>query len=81
MASAHKRVSLSMLVTETMLRQGDKRWELREPIPGLRHNQKPKWISHRFPIKGGKTDQEMMWSLVSEKNALAQHLIKRNLIG
>ncbi len=81
MAYAHKRVSFSMLVTDAMMRQGEKKWELRHPLPGLRHNQEPKWIAHRFPIKGGKTDQEMMWSIASEKNALVQHLTRKGLIA
>jgi hypothetical protein len=78
MVYAHKRQSLSMIVTEAVMRQGEATWELRQPSPH-RHQREPKWVSHRFPVKGGKTSQEMMWSMVSEKNALLQHLLKRNL--
>jgi hypothetical protein len=81
MAYAHKQVSLSVIVTEAVMSQGAKHWELRQPIPGMRHNQEPIWVRHRFPIKGGKTNQEMMWWLISEKNALVQHLMRRGLIA
>lgn len=79
MAYAHKQVSFSVMVTDAMMRQGEKKWELRQPLPGLRHNQEPKWISHRFPIKGGKTNQEMMVSALEERNALFQHLMRKAL--
>ncbi len=41
-----------------------KTWELRYPLVGLRHNQQPIVVGHRFPIRDGLSyRQVLMWKI------------------
>lgn len=53
-------------------------WERREPKPGLRHNTQPKWVSHRFPIKGGKTSGAVIADTVTQSNALFRMMLAKS---
>jgi hypothetical protein len=44
-------------------------WEMRHPIPGLRHNSKTILVPHRFPVKGGLTWVEaMQWDMYNREH-------------
>jgi hypothetical protein len=57
------------------------RYELRQPIPGMRHNKTEKLVPHRFPIKGGLTYCEVVARTVTQNNALFSMLVKRAASG
>lgn len=48
--------------------------EVREPIPGLRHNKETVYVHHRFPVKGGIDDAEYIFRIMSKPNPILEFL-------
>lgn len=48
--------------------------EVREPIPGLRHNKETVYVHHRFPVKGGIDDAEYIYRILSASNPILEYL-------
>lgn len=55
------------IVSEATAILQKRNWEIRHPIPGLRHNSKTILIPHRFPVKDGLTWHEAMrWQMYEQ---------------
>lgn len=54
--------------------------EVRQPKPGLRHNQSELLVYHRFPIKGGLTSTQVLTRMIEQSNPLFTHLKKHSRI-
>ena len=54
--------------------------EVRQPKPGLRHNQSEKLVYHRFPVKGGITSDQVLIRLIEKNNALLSHMLSKGKI-
>lgn len=50
----------------------------RNPRRGLLQ---PKFLQHRFPIKGGLTFADVLADNLTRKNALLERLLSRNIFG
>lgn len=61
---------------EMMRLQDQPTIEVRQPKPGLRHNQREMVVSHRFPVKDGITSTQLLMRNIQQNNALMNHMIK-----
>jgi hypothetical protein len=58
------------IVASIIFTRGEKNIEVREPIPGLRHNQQTVYVRHRFPVKGGIDSAEHIARIIESSNPL-----------
>ena len=57
----------------------DKRWEVRAPKPGLRHNATQRLVPHRFPVKNGLSSDEVIVRQIEQGNAFYRMMLKRGI--
>ena len=48
--------------------------EVRDPLPGLRHNKETIYVHHRFPVKGGIDDAEYIYRIMSQPNPIYKYI-------
>lgn len=66
-----------MSVLETMMELGSRPTvEVRQPKPGLRHNKSEMLVHHRFPVKNGISQNQVMVRIIEKNNALLSMMIK-----
>lgn len=53
--------------------------EVREPMPGLRHNTKTIHVRHRFPVNGGINFKQSLMSVLYAPNPLFELLTEKHV--
>ncbi len=73
----HQELSYDLIVTKAL--RENRQWEIRKPIPRLRHNQEAKLVHHRFPIKNGLTMAEALAWMSQQSSGLLTRLLSAKL--
>lgn len=73
----HQELSYDLVITKAL--RENRQWEIRDPIPHLRHNSAAKLVHHRFPIKNGLTMAEALMWISQQSSGLLTRLLSANL--
>lgn len=52
-------------------------YEVREPMPGIRHSKRTEYVRHRFPVKNGLTSREVLERQISASNPLFEYMLRK----
>lgn len=52
-------------------------WERIDPNPSLRHDKNPRFVKHRFEVKGGYTWGEVLMDTLANSNPVLESIMGR----